>query len=213
VSTTDLDYLRNSGRSLLLLPNEFSESLEIKSKNPMALKLKKRVTFTNSSPVIQQHDEFEDGSVYTNLDRTTSNCVQMFGELRTSNASSSMDASILANDFRDSCQISLPNGYPVSTGLFNFEIRITSLARRIRRRSSCFGCDFYLQQQIKAIHIQITNPKQTFNSFSNHPQQLAQFSKALLSFSVPVSCITNSTLDSVNGYNASFAPLALNTGI
>jgi len=42
------------------------------------------------------------------------------------------------------------------------------LARRLRRRSNCFGCGFYLQQQIKAIYFKTTNLKQTFNSFSKH---------------------------------------------
>jgi hypothetical protein len=51
--------------------------------------------------------------------------------------------------------------------------------------------------------------RSTFNSFSKHSPIVAQHSKTLLSFSVPVSCNTNSTLDSANGYNALFTSLAL----
>ncbi|KAI6191319.1 hypothetical protein M3Y97_00215600 [Aphelenchoides bicaudatus] len=117
MSAADLTYLQNSGRSLLLLPNESSNSLELKCRNPAALKLKKRVTFTNSTPILRQHGEFDSHDVYSNLDKITADCIQMFGKLCSPNDSSSslMDTSALVNDFRNACQISLTNGHPVST--------------------------------------------------------------------------------------------------
>lgn len=121
VSLDTLEYLRNVGKTMFMVPED-PKALMTEFTKPS----KKKVTFRSPNLLVQKggkfinNEAFEnleqisvqkdviDNRAVDNLEQITAECMQMLN-IREA-CSSSTEASILATNFRDSCQI--------STGLF-----------------------------------------------------------------------------------------------